>query len=64
MALKCFHYNIDELNVRVPILVNAKDLDANEEALCDKSSAAGFAAVRSAVSPVEYASAAKRRKLK
>ena len=64
MQLKCFHHAIHDIKVRVPILVNTKDIEPNEELVWDKASATGFASVRSEITSKDYESAAKRRKLK
>ena len=64
MQLKVFPYTVADIKVRVPILVNTKDIEASEELLWDKTSAPGFSSVRSEVSGKDYEQAAKRRKLK
>ena len=39
MGLKAFEVMIQDVKVRVPILVNLKHLDAGTELTCDKSQA-------------------------
>jgi hypothetical protein len=63
MSLKCLIYEVNGVSVRVPILVNAKDLAAGDELVWDKASGNVFNAMRSMVTFAEYGSAAKRRKL-
>jgi hypothetical protein len=63
LQLKCFPYIINDMKVRVPILVNPKDIESDEELVWDKTSAAGFTTVRSEITSKDYEAAAKRRKI-
>ena len=63
MSLKCLIYEVNGVSVRVPILVNTKDLAAGDEFVWEKASGNGFSAMRSMVTFAEYGSAEKRRKL-
>ena len=63
LALRCLIQDVNGTEVRVPILVNAKEISAGSELAWDKSSSKQFPAIRTMVSFEQYAKAAKRRKL-
>ena len=63
MSLKCLIYEVNDVPVRVPVLVNSKDIAAGDELLWEKATGTVFGTMRSMVTFTDYTTAAKRRKL-
>ena len=63
MSLTIFVYDVDAMEVRVPVLVNTKPLEVGDELVWEKASAKGFANSKSYITDKHWQKGAKRRKV-